>query len=984
MLGIVAPVTVSAAEIKVGEGTSYAVATSPDGETLALDLQGRLWILPSAGGEAKAITDGIGDDRLPRFSPNGKQLVFQSFRSGNWHIWMINTNGTGLRALTAGTQDDREPVWVDSQRIVFGSDRNRNYDLWELDVGTGTLLQLTTDPADDYAPAVSADGRTLAFVSDRGGRPGLYIKSSPISVESSARLLLDGEGRRMHAPVFSPDGHRLAMVRPEQEIRFPYIAANRLVTVDAATGQQLTVSAPDEDVFGFAPAWVDDQTLRYTADGLIKERSLTASEPRNIAFSASFSVEARAYERRSPVAAAAASHAALGILAPVAAPDGSGVVFTALGDLWWREPTGELEQLTADAFVERDPAFSSDGRYLAFISDRSGSMQVWIRDWNTGTYRQITNSALGMRYPVFSPNAEHLAYQKVGRTGMWDYTVHVLELASGKERRLRQAPGLWPEQMSWSADGRFLTVAALTPYSGRYRPGVNRLIRLDTDDGPAQELSLPPGQFVDFGPVAAPNGSHLALIINGALWIVPVAPDGQLAAPPTLVANELADYPSWSGDPDRITYLANDGLAQIGLEDRQRESLPVRLRWSPEIHEHRMFVHAGRLFDGINNRYRTDIDIVVDGNRIVEVAPHRAHPVDDVRVFDASDGVVMPGLIDHHGHHQPHEGEWVGRAWLAFGVTTVVEPGGFPYFAREQREAWANGARVGPRLFFAGPQLDGTRRYFPFAVHITDKRRLNWELQRAQRLGYALLKTYTRMPNELQQQLIDAAHELGIPVTSHEAYPALALGSDRVEHLRGNSRLGFSSKQSDLLRSYADVVAIAGATGATVSPTVVTSGGFFAYMLAHPELADNRQYRTLWPEAKRRGAAGMAMMAGRNAALLDQGVTNAQRAIFDLHQAGAQIVAGTDSPIFPYGLALIVELANYRAAGLSPFDTLLTATAGAAQAVGAAGDLGVIEAGALADMVIVDGDPLADVTDLMNVSAVISNGRYYSLDDLLK
>jgi imidazolonepropionase-like amidohydrolase len=127
----------------------------------------------------------------------------------------------------------------------------------------------------------------------------------------------------------------------------------------------------------------------------------------------------------------------------------------------------------------------------------------------------------------------------------------------------------------------------------------------------------------------------------------------------------------------------------------------------------------------------------------------------------------------------------------------------------------------------------------------------------------------------------------------------------------------------------------------------------------------------------------MAMMAGRNPQLLAQGVANAQRAIFDLHQAGAQIVAGTDSPIFPYGLALIVELANYRAAGLSPFDTLLTATAGAALAMGAEGDLGVVKAGALADMVIVDGDPLADVTDLLNVKAVISNGRYFRLDDLL-
>ena len=980
MVNIAVALAARATEIKISEGTSFTVANSPDGETLALDLQGRLWILPSAGGEAKAITNGIGDDRLPRFSPDGKQLVFQSFRSGNWHIWMINTDGTGLRSLTGGTQDDREPVWVNDQRVVFASDRNGNYDLWELDVTTGALRQWTADSADDYAPTLSANGKVLAFISNRSGRPSLYVKCW----DCPARLLLEGKARRMHTPVFSPDGSRLAIVRPEQEIGFPYIAVNRLITVNATTGQQTLVSTLDEDVFSFAPAWVDNQTLRYTADGVIKERNLNATKPRTIAFSASFSVAAHAYERRSPIATTKTSQVALGILAPVAAPNGSGVVFTALGDLWWREPNGDLQQLTADAFVERDPAFSRDGRYLAFISDRSGSMQVWVRDWTTGTERQVTNSALGMRYPTFSPDAKQLAYQKPGRTGMWDYTVHLLNLASGNERRLRQAPLLWPEQMSWSADGRYLTVAALTPFSGRFRPGINRLMRLNIVDGQSQELLLPTGHLVDFGPVGAPDGSQLALIINGALWVLPVTADGQLAAPPRKVANELADYPSWSSDPERITYLTNDGLVQIYLKDQRRESLPVRLRWSPEIHEHRMYVHAGRLFNGVNDSYRTDVDIVVDGNRIVEVAPHRAHPVNDVRVVDASNAVVMPGLIDHHGHHQLHEGEWVGRAWLAFGVTSVVEPGGFPYFSREQQEAWAHGARTGPRLFFAGPQLDGTRRYFPFAAHITDKRRLDWELERARRLDYALLKTYTRMPNERQQQLIDAAHQLGIPITSHETYPALTLGADRVEHLRGGSRLGFSSKQSDLLRSYADVIAITSAAGAAISPTIAPSGGFFAYALAHPDLVNNRQYQALWSAAKRRGMAGQTMMVSRNAPLLERGVANARQAVFDLHQAGAQIVASTDSPIFPYGLALIVELANYRAAGLSPLETLRTATSGAAQAMGAEGDLGVIKVGALADMVIVDGDPLATITDLMNVSAVISNGRYYSLDDLLE
>ena len=124
-------------------------------------------------------------------------------------------------------------------------------------------------------------------------------------------------------------------------------------------------------------------------------------------------------------------------------------------------------------------------------------------------------------------------------------------------------------------------------------------------------------------------------------------------------------------------------------------------------------------------------------------------------------------------------------------------------------------------------------------------------------------------------------------------------------------------------------------------------------------------------------------MATRNKPLLRIGVANAQRAIREFHEAGVQIVAGTDSPIFPYGMALIVELANYQAAGLSPAETLRTATSGAADAMGAGNDLGAIENGRLADLVIVDGDPLNDVSDLLNVTAVIKNGRHYALDELL-
>ena len=102
-----------------------------------------------------------------------------------------------------------------------------------------------------------------------------------------------------------------------------------------------------------------------------------------------------------------------------------------------------------------------------------------------------------------------------------------------------------------------------------------------------------------------------------------------------------------------------------------------------------------------------------------------------------------------------------------------------------------------------------------------------------------------------------------------------------------------------------------------------------------------------------------------------------------MYAAGVKITAGTDSPFMTYGLSFHVELHNFVQAGLSPYQTLQTATISAAQAIGVDKDLGSIEAGKLADLVIVNGDPLKNIKDAMNTEIVFKNGELYRIDDLL-
>ena len=242
----------------------------------------------------------------------------------------------------------------------------------------------------------------------------------------------------------------------------------------------------------------------------------------------------------------------------------------------------------------------------------------------------------------------------------------------------------------------------------------------------------------------------------------------------------------------------------------------------------------------------------------------------------------MPGLIESHAHLSKALGEAQGRIFLSFGVTSVRNPAANAFEGQEEREAIESGVRVGPRVFTTGEPLDGTRIYYPGGVGLDGGARVDALLERATTLRFDLIKTYVRLPDLLQRRVIEAAHRAGMPVTSHEIYPAVAFGADGVEHIRGTSRRGFSPKNSDLRRTYQDVIQLLTASGMTLTPTIGIQGGNQLLTLqghavarrpAHASCSRRRSApaprallakRTAGPDlADPRGAGGAAGAAGR-------------------------------------------------------------------------------------------------------------------------
>jgi imidazolonepropionase-like amidohydrolase len=429
-----------------------------------------------------------------------------------------------------------------------------------------------------------------------------------------------------------------------------------------------------------------------------------------------------------------------------------------------------------------------------------------------------------------------------------------------------------------------------------------------------------------------------------------------------------------------VTVAARDGMAQLA-DFARSVSLDA-----PET-----FAVAGAtLVDGTGRAPVADSVVVVRGDRIVAAGPRSAAKIPKgARVVDARGKWLMPGLWDMHAHFE--QVEW-GPIYLAAGVTTVRDCGNELEFITAVRDAVDAGRGLGPRLLLAG-FVDSDSPMAIGVVRINSAADVAPVVARYKRAGFRQIKIYQSVKPELVPLVAAEAHKQGLTVTGHvpsgmTATQCVAAGMDQINHLhfvmseiapmakiRGMApaeaakevrAIDFGSPEARrVIKALVDRRTV-------VDPTVALSE-----WLGHPRSVP---FSTFEPGAAKvpqalagpfNGTGVPDERAELTSALLDKML----ELIGVLHRAGVPIVAGTDQTVPGHSLHREIEL--YVRAGMTPLEAIQSATIVPARAMGLEKESGTIEAGKVADMLLLDADPLADVANTRRIHRVVARGRVY-------
>ena len=1023
------------------EGSWLSIDVAPEGDSLIFDLLGDLYRLPIEGGEAVRITSGLGYDSQPVISPDGNRIAFISDRDGATNLWVADIDGANPRQLSSERHAGMiSPEWTPDGDYLIVTRVGADTELVMLHVDGGSGVTLTGSGGNERFWGVGAetspDGGHLYFAKGQGSRRD--IPASQINRYAFAtgdiEPLTQGEGGAFR-PVLSPDGQFLVYgTRFEAQtglrIRDLKSGADRWLTYPVQRDAQENYRPPSRDLlpgYTFTP---DGKFVVFNAFGKIWRVDVAGGDRQEIPFTADVALDIGP-DLTAPYRVPQGDLTATLIQDPRPSPDNSTIAASVLTKIYVMDADGKnLKRLTKGDQNEFKPVWSPDGRWIAYTtwSHARGGHIYKMRSDGKGKPRRLTDVEAFYTDLAFSPDGstmvamrgnEFLRNQTFSEFGGLRIPLELISLpAKGGEQTVIKAlesgryPHFGPEldRVYLTGDeGLFSLTLGGTDYRDEMTVNAPRGNRRGDDPPRAEAIYI------------HPDGNSVLAFANKQVWWIAKPKAGAQSVEADLRGGPVpvkrlthvgADYLGWSSDGDGVWWAigntfhsrplasmsfdkdkTNSEDAVADTEDDASDGFvaddehPAVTSVDMDVVVPRSTPTGALLLERANlitmseaetdamARVRASQDILVVDNRIHAIGDHGtlAVPTGATRL-DLNDKFVVPGFIDTHAHWEfrtsdvlePHN--WSLVANVAYGVTAGldVQTASNDYLA--YRDFVETGQSIGQRAFMTARGVFGDTDFQSYDEAYSYLRRYS------QHYHTNNIKSYVVGNREQRQWVVQASQALGLMPTTEGAGDQAMNITHAIDGMHGNEHTLPDAP------FYKDVVEVFAKTKTAYTPTLVVQYNaptLVDYFFTRTDVHDDPKLNRFYPKNR------LDEMTLRRSAWLHESE-------FDFEQAAAQVakiqrsggLVGVGGHGELQGLAYHWEMWAFAMGGMTPVEVLRAATIDGARIIGVDQDLGSIEVGKLADMVVLNANPLDNIRNTVDIDKVLINGRLYNGDTM--